>query len=109
MRGRLHDILCGVDVERTIEFLLQAQAKSEVRIDALTKLAQRAMRMLVTTNTRLAEVARVQKEMAQAQRELVRAQKRTDTRLEELARAQTATERSLKALIDSRRMSRNGR
>ena len=91
-----------MDVERTIEFILQAQAKAEIRmdkmdkrIDAITKILQQGMRMLVKTDVRLAELAQ--------------AQKRTDARLAELAGAQTATERSLKAFIDSLRHGRNGR
>ena len=98
-----------MDVERTIEFILQAQAKSEVRMDGLTRLIQRGMRILITTNARVGELARGQKQLTQAQKELARAQKQTDTRFEELARAQTATERSLKTLIDTLRHKRNGR
>ena len=91
-----------MDVERTIEFILQAQAKAEIRmdkmdkrLDGITKILQQGMRMLVKTDTRLAELAQ--------------AQKRTDARLAELAQAQTATERSLKAFIDSLRHGPNGR
>ena len=91
-----------MDVERTIEFILQSQAKAEIRmdktdkrIDGITKTLQQGMRMLVKTDARLAELAQ--------------AQKLTDARLAELAQAQTATERSLKAFIDSLRHGRNGR
>ena len=97
-----------MDVERTIEFILQAQAKSEVRMDGLTRLIQRGMRILITTNARVGELARGQKQLTQAQKELARAQKQTDTRFEELARAQTATERSLKTLTDTLRHLGNG-
>jgi hypothetical protein len=116
-----------VDIERTIEFILQSQARAEIRtekadirmekfearmdksdarvaamekrldkrMDGITKLLQQGMRILVKTQTELAEVAK--------------AQKRTDIKLEELAAAQRATDRSLKALIDSLRNGRNGR
>jgi Skp family chaperone for outer membrane proteins len=88
-----------VDVERTIQALSERQAKAEARvdamerrfdrrIDAITKLLQQGMRMLVKTDTRLAELATTQKELAEAQK---------------------ATDRSLKALINNLRNGRNGR
>lgn len=102
-----------VDIERTIEFILESQTKAEIRMersdtrvaamekrldkrmDAITKLLQQGMRILGKTQTELAEVAK--------------AQKRTDIKLAELAEAQKATDRSLKALIDGLRNGRNGR
>jgi len=95
-----------VDIERTIQFILETQEKAELRaeamekrfdrrFDAITKLLQQGMRMLVKTDTKIAEVAE--------------AQKRTDIKLAELAEAQKATDRSLKAFIDSLRHGRNGR
>jgi len=65
------------------------------RINTITKLLQQGIRMLVKTDTKLAELAE--------------GQKRTDRKLEELADAQKATDRSLKAFIDSLRDGRNGR
>src|SRR5438552_2826949 len=89
---------CSVDVERTIQSILQTQAKAEARVDAterrldrrmdaITKLLQQGMRMLVKTDNRLAELAKSQKQLADAQK---------------------ATDRSLKAFIDSLRNGRNG-
>ena len=76
--------------------------KTDMRLDGISKLLQQGMRMLVRTDTTLAELAQ--------------AQKRTDAKvtevtqnLRDLARAQKATERSLKAFIDSLRHGRNGR
>lgn len=88
-----------MDIERTIEFILRSQAKAEApvnatekrldrRLDAITKLLQQGMRMLVRTDTNLAELAEAQKRLAEAQK---------------------ATDRSLKAFIDSLRNSGNGR
>ena len=88
-------MLCAVDVEATIEFILKAQARTEVRVDGIARLLQQGMRMLVKTDKALAELAHGQKELAQAQKEL--------------AQAQRATERTLKAFIDSMRLGRNGR
>jgi hypothetical protein len=102
-----------MDIERTMQFILESQARAEIRaekseirvnamekrldkrMDAITKLIQQGMRMLVKTDSKLAELAE--------------SQKRTDKRLEELAAAQKATDRSLKKLIDSLRNGRNGR
>src|SRR5262249_31591537 len=109
-----------VDIERTIEFILETQAKAEVRVDAMekridrrmdaiTKLLQQGMRMLVKTDTKLAAIADAQRrtdirlaELAKTQKDLTAAQK-------DLAAAQKATDRSLKAFIDSLRQGRNGR
>jgi hypothetical protein len=90
-----------VDVERTIQSILRAQAKSESSIAAIRKLMQQGMRMLVKTETKLAELAASQKKMADAQRGLAEAQR-------ELAEAQKTTDRTLRAFIDSLRIGRNG-
>ena len=98
-----------MDVERTIEFILQAQARTEInmqkaearmekmdkRIDGIAKLIRQGMQMLVKTDATMAE--------------LVRAQKRTEVKLQELAQAQKETEKSLKAFMDSLRTGRNGK
>lgn len=94
-----------MDVERTIQFILESQAKAEVRVDAMekrldrrmngiAKLLQQGMRMLVKTDQRLAELADNQKEMGKTLKELAEAQKQTD--------------RTLKAFINSLRNGRNG-
>ena len=116
-----------MNTERTIEFILNTQAKAErrmdktdMRLDGISKLLQQGMRMLVKTDAALAEFQKrtdaTFTELAQAQKrtdtklaELAQAQKRTDTKLAELAQAHKATERSLKAFIDSLRHGRNGR
>ena len=109
-------MLAPVDIERTMEFILDAQARAEVRmeraevrmektdkrLDGITKLLQQGMRILIKTNIGLAEL---RTNVAQ----LAVAQKRTDARVADLAQAQKATERSLKAFIDSMRHGRNGR
>jgi hypothetical protein len=57
-------------------------------MDGITKLLQHGMRMLVKIETKVAELAEAQKELAKGQRE---------------------TDRSLKALIKSLHNGRNGR
>ena len=95
-----------MDIERTIQFILESQAKAEVRmqktelrLDSMEKrfdkrlngiagILQQGMRMLVRTETRLAELAASQKELVASQKE---------------------TDRKLKALINSLRHNGNGR
>ena len=107
----------AVDVERTIEFILDSQAKTEVRLTGITKLLQQGMRMLAKTETTLVQIAGFQKRTDASLAEL---RKRTDTRFAELAqetkelaqemkglaKAQKQTERALQAFI---RGQRNGR
>ncbi len=74
-----------VDVERTIEFILQTQAKTEVRVDAIAKLMQQGVRMLVKADAKLTKLSeRTDRKFA----ELAEAQKRTNASLATLARAQ---------------------
>ena len=108
-----------MNVERTIEFILETQARADARIESITKLMQRGVRMLVRTDGRLAklsertelkfsELAEAQKGLAKEQKELAKAQKRTEASIAELADAQRATERSLKAFLDGFRHPPNG-
>ena len=88
-----------MDIESTIQSIVRIQAKAEARVnameqrldrrmDAIIKLLQQGMRMLVKTDTTLAAVAE---------------------RQERLAEAQKATDRTLKAFINRLRSGRNGR
>ena len=111
---------CAVNIERTIQFILESQAKAEMRMDrweeradrsdarvaamekrldrrmdAITKLLQQGMRILVKNQTEIAE--------------LRKAQRRTDNKLAELAEAQKETQRTLRSFIASLRTGRNGR
>ncbi len=116
----------AVDVERTIEFILESQAKAEIRmdkidkrLDGISKLLLQGMRMLIRTDAQVGqlrkEFVRAQKatdarfaELAQSQKEIAQSQKEIAQSHRELAQAQKATERSLKAFIDSMRHGRNG-
>ncbi len=119
-----------MDVERTIEFILQTQAKTETQIAGITKLVQQGMRMFVrnettverleTTVERLettVETLAVTVEgLAVTVEGLAEAQKRTDRSLAELskemkdlAKAQKTTERMFQAFIKGQRNGRNGR
>ena len=111
---------CAVNIERTIQFILESQAKAEMRMDrweeradrsdarvvamekrldrrmdAITKLLQQGMRILVKNQTEIAEIRK--------------GQRRTDNKLAELAEAQKETQRTLRASIASLRNGRNER
>ena len=97
---------CGVNIERTMQFILESPAKAEIRMrkvdirmdamekrldrrmDGITKLLHQGMRILVKIETKVEDLADAQKELAEAQKN---------------------TDRSLKALIKSLRNGRNGR
>jgi hypothetical protein len=126
-----------VNVEDTIKFILESQARAEARheraeirqeraekaqekadarmsaadkrvdavekrldkrMDAIAKLIQQGMRMLVTHKA----------ETDRKINALVDAQMRTDVRMEELAIAQKDTQKTLKAFIASLQKGRNG-
>ena len=109
-----------MDIERNIRFILESQAKAEMRMDrweeradrsdarvaamekrldrrmdAITKLLQQGMRILVKNQTEIAEIRK--------------GQRRTDNKLAELAEAQKETQRTLRSFIASLRTGRNGR
>ena len=115
-----------MNIERTIEFILESQAKAEIRMDksdaraaamekrldkrmdAITKFLQQGLRMLGQTQTYLADLARGQKDLARERKDLARRPKELALAQKELATAQKATDKSLKTLIDSMRHGRNG-
>ena len=84
-----------MDVERTIEFILQqqaraharqaqAEAKAERQMAAIRKLIQTGMRMIVR-NEELIKVTQAElRELAAAQKELAATQKVTETKLQGL-------------------------
>ncbi len=112
-----------VNIERTMEFILESQANTEVRLTGITKLMKQGMRMLVKTDTQLAELATAQKrtegrvaELAVGMRELSGEMKELSVEMKELAKAQKelahaqkTTERTLQAFIKGQRNGRNGR
>jgi hypothetical protein len=112
-----------VDVERTINFILESQAKAETRMsaadkrveavekrldkrmDAIAKLIQQGMRMLVTHK---AETNRKINALVDAQMRGEARMERLDEKMEELAAAQKDTQKTLKAFIASLQKGRNG-
>ena len=74
----------------------------EKQMDGIRKLLKQGMRMVVKTNSNLAE-------LSSAQKRTDARLSRLDVKLAELADAHKATERSLKAFINSLRRGSNGR
>jgi hypothetical protein len=115
-----------VDVEGTIQFILESQAKAEAhmgamdgrpgvldaRLDSITKLIKQGMRLLVTfqteTNSKINALADAQLRTDAKLDRVAEAQLRTDAKLEELAEAQKVTELKLQLLFDTLRKNRNG-
>jgi hypothetical protein len=80
-----------MDVERTIEFILQMQAKSEVRMDkfdkrmeAIRKLVQTGMKMLVKIDQNIIALTEAQRKTDESVLALTEAQRKTDRKFERL-------------------------
>jgi hypothetical protein len=107
----------SVDVEKTIEFILEHQARAEVshaRTEAaLARMAERQD----NTEALLRRAIRAGVEEARRQRvrsrrldeKIAAGQRQTDEEITRLAAAQRQTEASLKAFIDSMNRGGNGR
>jgi hypothetical protein len=95
-----------MDVEKTMEFILQQQAKAEARAERAEAKAERqmtAIRKLIQTGMRLI----VKNE--ESIKELAAAQKVTEKKLQDLAAAQKITETKLQGFLDGLRRGGNGR
>jgi|SRR5207249_11811923 len=112
----------GMDVERTMEFILKSQARAETRmeklgtriqnaeiranarmdridrrLDATSKLIQHGMRMLVKVETKLDELSEAQKRTTVAVAELARSQAELARSQAELARSHAQLAQAQKA------------
>jgi hypothetical protein len=99
-----------MDVERTIEFILQMQAKSEARMDkfdkrmeATLKLVQTGMKMLVRIDQKVLALTEAQHKTDQKLLALTEAQRRTDQSIVALTEAQRRTDQSILALTEAQR------
>ena len=109
-----------MDVERTMQFILDCQARAEARAEKAEGRMDRADARAEKAETRM---DRAEARMDRADARAEKMEKRLDRRMDgitkllqqgmkmlgELAQAQKATERSLKTLINSMGHSRNGR
>ena len=98
-----------MNVEKTMEFILQQQAKSEGQLAAIRKLLHTGMQILVKHGEQINQLTAAQTELAVAQKELAAAQKDLSAAQKDLAKSQTVTESKLQSLIDSLRRGGNGR
>src|SRR5262249_3203049 len=117
---RAHGILPPVNVERTIEFILESQAKTEIRLTGITKLMQQGMKMLVKVDSDLAQLTTTVAQLAEAQKRtdarLAEGQRRTDANfselsqeMKELAKVQNETQRMFQAFMRDQPNGRSGR
>jgi septal ring factor EnvC (AmiA/AmiB activator) len=88
-----------MNIERTIEFILQCQARAEVRME---RAEARMDRMEARFDKEIAAINKLLRQGAKMMAE-------TQRQLKELAAAQRATERSLQAFLESLRKGANGR
>jgi hypothetical protein len=86
-----------MNVERTMEFILQMQAKSEVRADRFDKRLE-ATRKLVETGMKL--LVKIEKSHLETKKDFAESKKDFDRRLKELLDAQKKTDLKLDRLID---------
>ena len=97
-----------MDVEKTIEFILQAQANSEAhlgkidqRLDGITTLLQQGMKLVLTFQT---EAGQKINAVIDAQLRLEESQKRTDAKVAELAESQKRTDAKVAELAESQKL-----
>jgi hypothetical protein len=99
-------ILGTMNVERTMQFILESQAKAEVRMDRaearMDKAEKRAEREMAAMRKLLGQGLKALAELAAAQKETDRALKETDRALKE-------TDRVLRTFIKRSVNGRNGR
>jgi F0F1-type ATP synthase membrane subunit b/b' len=124
-----------VDIEQTIQFILESQAKAEIRMDRAEARPAKAESQFEARQARAeaqfeARQAKYEARQAKHEARVEAMEKRLDKRmdaitkllrqgmrilaetqaeLKELAQAQKETDRSLKSLINSLRNGRNGR
>jgi len=97
-----------VDVERTIEFILESQAKTVAQISELAESDARMMKR-IDGLTKLVRIGMRQlNKMAVEQERLAATQNELATALKDLAEAQEKTDHTLRAFIDSMNKGRNG-
>jgi hypothetical protein len=95
-----------VNVERTMQFILQSQAKAEIRMQKFEARMEKSEARVDAMGRRLDKrMDGITKLLQQGMRVLVK----IESKVEELAEAQKQTDRNLQALIKSLRNGKNGR
>ncbi len=102
-----------MDVEKTMEFILQQQAKAEAEMAAMRQQqAEAQARQAEAQAKHDREMAAIRKLIRTGMHMLVKNEeqiKKNEELVKDLAKAQKTTEVKLQALIDSLRRGRNGR
>ena len=102
-----------MDIERSIEFLLQQEVKAEVQLQSIRDLVRDGMKLVIThqteTNRRLDALIDAQLRSEERISRLAEAQLITEQKVARLADAQETTERKLQALIDSLKQPKDGK
>ena len=109
-----------MDVEKTMQFILDTQARTEAILQSVSERQDRAEARQERTEVRVDKMeARLDRRMNAIVKvlhagmkmgvEIRRAQKEGEYKLNALIHAQQKTEKKLQAFIDSLRKSRNGR
>ena len=83
-----------MDVEKTIEFILEQQAAMNVRQDSILTMIDGGMKLIAAHDRHI-------KALIESQERLTAAQQATDDELKQLAAAQAATDEKLSRLIDA--------
>ena len=94
-----------MDIERTMEFILDAQAKGEARTAANTEAIAQTDKQLKATANLLRRIARLG---ARELRRLNEQQRITDQKFAELAESQRITDQKFRAFLESFGKSTNG-
>lgn len=101
-----------MDLDCSIEFLLQQQVKTEVQLQAIRDLVQGGMKLVIPyqaeTNRRLDALIDAQLRSEERISRLAEAQLITGQKVARLADTQETTELKLQALIDSLKQPKNG-
>jgi len=94
-----------MDVEKTMEFLLEGQARHESQIQVIRNLLEDWMKLVVSYQTKTDETLSA---LMNAQLRTEAQLERTDAQLAQLAEAQKTTELKLQSFLDSMKNPRNG-
>src|SRR3989442_1056447 len=98
-----------MNIERTMEFILEHQAKAEMRMAAWEERQAAADRRQARNDRQIAGLQKIVKIGLKLMVKLEQGQKRNEAAIKDLAAAQTDTQKTLKAFIESMRRGSNGR
>lgn len=99
-----------MDVQRTMEFILEQQAQMTTRQDSILKLIHSGMKLVAEHDRQIKALIDSHERLAASLHALAETQQATEERLNRLASSQQDTDERLKRLIDALRRPRgNGK